>query len=188
MARRDYERQWRAQLKAAIVVQSEQLEDSFRNSLSAQDLEDALTFEGTLAAPNGDMDFVDELVSELARSYSFRYISRPLMYARNNHSVIERLEGFNNRKCLAFMRMKSSSFLKLLRLVFNHNIFKSGGYKEQEEVAVQLAIVLDRLGHNGNGMAATRLAETWHKSEGSCTNYTNRVLIAILSLQERFLH
>ncbi|KAF9367170.1 hypothetical protein BGX21_007714, partial [Mortierella sp. AD011] len=66
-------------------------------------------------------------------------------------------------------------------------IFKNNSNREQEKVAAQLAVTLDRLGHNGNGMASTRLSLFWDRSEGSCFKYTDRVLQALLSLEDRYL-
>ncbi|GJJ78471.1 hypothetical protein EMPS_10830 [Entomortierella parvispora] len=111
------------------------------------------------------------------------------MYARNNrdYNVLDRLEGFQDKKCRIFLRMTRKSFLKLTWMLFEHEVFQSPGYNKQEQAAVQIAILLDRLGHDGSGMSTARLAETWHRSEGSIYNYTERAMVAILSLQKRFL-
>ncbi|KAF8931151.1 hypothetical protein BGZ58_007796 [Dissophora ornata] len=72
-------------------------------------------------------------------------------------------------------------------MIAEHQVFKNNSYKEQEEVAVQLAITLDRLGHYGNGMGLKHLGATWDRSEGSCHNFFKRGLEAILSLEGRFV-
>jgi hypothetical protein len=49
-------------------------------------------------------------------------------------------------------------------------------------VAVQLALALDRLGHNRNGMGIIRLSSYWKRSEGLRLNFINFVIKALLSL------
>ncbi|KAL2652302.1 hypothetical protein R1flu_020430 [Riccia fluitans] len=46
-------------------------------------------------------------------------------------------------------------------------------------VVVQLVVVLDRLGHEGNGVCIERNKEFWGVSHGTIVNYTKRVLVAI---------
>lgn len=139
--------------------------------------------------PRPQMDFMEDLIIELAQVDSCRYIDRPLTYARNmaDHNVIEKLEGFADRQCKAYMRMTRHSFFKLVCMIFEHDAFKTTGYREQEESVVQIAVLLDRLGHNGNGMASARLASIWGRSEGSLSNYSQRAMVALLSLEPRFL-
>ncbi|KAF8926076.1 hypothetical protein BGZ58_000201 [Dissophora ornata] len=83
--------------------------------------------------------------------------------------------------------MSYDSFIKLLDEVFHHDIFKNASYPEQEEVAAQLAVTLDRLGHSGNGMEDTCLGTFWDRSERSCQKYIERVLVALMSLQPRYV-
>lgn len=51
---------------------------------------------------------------------------------------------------------------------------------------MQLALALDCLGHFGNGMAITHLLHQWKQCEGSCINFTNCVIKALLSLSDQF--
>jgi len=44
------------------------------------------------------------------------------------------------------------SFMKLTALLFDHEVFQTTSPCRQEEVAAQIAVTLDQLGHNGNGM------------------------------------
>ncbi|KAF9583078.1 hypothetical protein BGW38_010293 [Lunasporangiospora selenospora] len=102
--------------------------------------------------PAHHYDEVEDLLYELALSFQCQYLERPLHYQVNRRDIIELLEGFSDRQCMAILRMSSSSFLDLLHLIIDHPCFKNNSYREQEEVAVQLAVTLDRLGHYGNGM------------------------------------
>ncbi|KAG0211263.1 hypothetical protein BGX33_004415 [Mortierella sp. NVP41] len=160
MARKEFNRQWRAEMEFALEMET---------LLSASRASSALCVEYNL-----DDHDADYLTSSLLSD-------RPLTYAKDRNKIIPRLEGFSQRQCQAVLRMTRVSFVKL------YPAFHNVGYRKQEEVAAQLAVVLDRLGHNGNGVGITRLAESWNRSEGSCTNYTSRVVQALLSLKDRFV-
>lgn len=71
-------------------------------------------------------------------------------------------------------------------LIADHKVFQSRSNQKQEPVAVQLALALDYLGHFGNGMAITHLLHEWNQSEGSCINFMNHVIKALLSLSDQF--
>ncbi|KAI9241645.1 MAG: hypothetical protein BYD32DRAFT_468819 [Podila humilis] len=92
----------------------------------------------------------------------------------------------SEREFRACMRMSRASFDRVLSLIGDHPVFQSRGTKPQEPAAVQISLALDHLGHFGNGMGITRLSSQWRRSEGSCINYTNRMLEAILSLEDQY--
>ncbi|KAG0318369.1 hypothetical protein BGZ99_005715 [Dissophora globulifera] len=122
MARPQYERDWVLRFQAAC---EREMENPTKYSIAE----------------------TDHLIEELELARSCRYISRSPTYNTTRRSIIERLEGFNDTKCKAILRMSQSSFMKLLLKVFDHDEFKNISYNEQEEVACQLAVTLDRLGH-----------------------------------------
>jgi hypothetical protein len=82
--------------------------------------------------------------------------------------------------------MSSQSFFRLLNRIFFNPIFRNESYRAQEEIGAQLAITLDRLGHDGNGMSGVQKADFWKRSEGSVINYIGRVVKALLDLQEEY--
>ncbi|GJJ74991.1 nuclease HARBI1 [Entomortierella parvispora] len=175
MSRQFYKLQWRARLRALLEAQSM--------------VGDGLEILEKSNNPFEESDPIEDLFQELLEANACRYISRPVTYAKNSrvHNVLDRLDGFSDVKCRTFLRMTRKSFLKLTWRLYTDEVFESRGYKQQEEAAVQIAILLDRLGHDGNGMASTRLAETWHRGEGSMYNYTARATKALLSLQDEYL-
>ncbi|KAL3693772.1 hypothetical protein R1sor_007423 [Riccia sorocarpa] len=61
----------------------------------------------------------------------------------------------------------------------DHPIFFNNSNCPQTPAVVQLAVGLDRLGHEGNGACIDRSMELWGISHGSLVNFTRRVLIAI---------
>ncbi|KAL2610578.1 hypothetical protein R1flu_029151 [Riccia fluitans] len=77
------------------------------------------------------------------------------------------------------LRMDKCTFLKLLDRVKDHSIFQNESSHPQALVVVQLAVALDRLGHEGNGVCNERSKELWGVSHGTIVNYTKRVLVAI---------
>ncbi|KAL3685950.1 hypothetical protein R1sor_003972 [Riccia sorocarpa] len=74
-----------------------------------------------------------------------------------------------------------------LSLQCNHPIFFNNSNCPQTPAVVQLAVGLDRLGHEGNGACIDRSMELWGISHGSLVNFTRRVLIAIEDMLRREL-
>ncbi|KAF9369254.1 hypothetical protein CPC16_004648 [Podila verticillata] len=133
-----------------------------------------------------DDDPVDDLLDELLLSTTCRYLDRPLWYHHSNFDIIHKINNFTPEQCRSVLHMNWTSFMKLTSLLFNHEIFQSTGPRPQEEVAAQLAVTLDRLGHKGNGMAPVRFGDYWGQSPNACKDYYTRGIKAILSLKYRY--
>ncbi|CAM6094683.1 unnamed protein product [Calypogeia fissa] len=71
------------------------------------------------------------------------------------------------------------SFFELLNRVENHPIYHNRSTNTQAPIIWQLAVTLDRLGHDGNGACLNHLIPTWGVSNGSLCNFTKRTLIAL---------
>lgn len=82
-------------------------------------------------------------------------------------------------------RMCKQSFFALLGRIEGHDIFQNRSNWPQAPVLVQLAVALDRFGHEGNGACLNRTMILWGVSHGSVVNYTNRVMIAIEGCMKR---
>ncbi|KAF9580519.1 hypothetical protein BGW38_002812, partial [Lunasporangiospora selenospora] len=156
-------------------------------SSSGTDLDqDDLQKKITNFVSRGDNEvFIDSILEEWEQSLTFRYICRPLSYRILRTDLVAWLNDFSELECKAIMRMGKQSFVKLVTMVVDHPVFQNKSYRKQEEVAVQIAYTLDRLGHYGNGMTLTRQSLVWKRSPGSCFNYFARGLEAILSLKDR---
>ncbi|KAL3687979.1 hypothetical protein R1sor_014288 [Riccia sorocarpa] len=76
--------------------------------------------------------------------------------------------------------MSRDSFYCILDLIGDHSVFHNNSPKQQA-VFVQLAVALDRFGHEGNGVCLDRSMLLWGISHGSMVNYTTRVMIALES-------
>ncbi|KAL3679682.1 hypothetical protein R1sor_022638 [Riccia sorocarpa] len=66
------------------------------------------------------------------------------------------------------------------KMICEHHVFHNNSPYPQS-VCVQLAVTLDRFGHEGNGASLNRIMLMWGVSHGSMVNYTNRVMTALES-------
>lgn len=204
MARLRYERDWIKRYHAAVQEEADDFDERFALGASSTSLarktcdqEDTRLLIALCHVPVPSLldttsrkrpqSLVVDLEMELVESKRYRYITRPISYRVKRADVVEKFQGFSDHQCKKILRMTARSFLKLVNLVFHHAIFQNASYKEQEEVAIQVAVTLDRLGHNGNGMEATRLGIFWDRADGSCANYISRVVVALVSLRSRYL-
>ncbi|CAM6082673.1 unnamed protein product [Calypogeia fissa] len=76
-------------------------------------------------------------------------------------------------------RMDKACFYALLSLIENHSAFENEATMQQADVQWQLAVMLDRLGHEGNGACLNRLIPTWGVSHGTLHNFTSRCFVAL---------
>jgi hypothetical protein len=83
--------------------------------------------------------------------------------------------------------MSRLSFFKLCSQVESHPIFHNNSNRPQRPVIEQMMVKLNQLGCFGNGVAVGMLATCYQIGNGTVELYTNRCLIAILSLRSRLL-
>ncbi|KFH62938.1 hypothetical protein MVEG_10976 [Podila verticillata NRRL 6337] len=152
----------------------------------ASDLSDSSDSDSDCSESENDDDNIADLMEEMVLAESCRYLQRPGMYRKQVVNNLESLQTMTEHECRSNLRMSWASFDRLLLMIADHEVFQSHSNRKQEPVAVQLALALDRLGHYGNGMNFICLSTLWHRSEGSCINFTNRVVTAILSLSDQF--
>jgi hypothetical protein len=85
-------------------------------------------------------------------------------------------------------RCTKDTFLRLLHIVQDHPIFQNNSLHKQAPVHIQLIIVLNRLGCDGNGASIDREALLFGKSIGTIEKYTDRVLTAILAVEKNYVY
>ncbi|KAK3830048.1 MAG: hypothetical protein J3R72DRAFT_260743 [Linnemannia gamsii] len=190
MTRRSFERQIASSLDNASAEELENvgswLKVLFGLYLSGCGSSDLIFNTGLIRCLTRTDDTVSDLLRHLVLSYCCRYIDRPSKYEKNRSDIAKRIWFLSDRKFVSIVRMSSQSFFRLLNRIFFNPIFRNESYRAQEEIGAQLAITLDRFGHDGNGMSGVRLADFWKRSEGSVINYTGRVVKALLDLQEEY--
>ena len=134
-----------------------------------------------------DEDNIDELVDIRAAIASCRYLNLRAFIMKNK-SMNEMLWFYDDREFKQVERMTKDSFLKLLNLISNDDAFGSPlSRHKQAPVWVQLQVVLQRLGCEGNGVSVGRLARLAGFSVGSVVAFTERVYTAILRLKKEVI-
>ena len=89
-------------------------------------------------------------------------------------------------------RMQKTSFKKLVDLISDDDVFKTNDRNphsrhRQAPVWMQLMVVLQRLGCDGNGVSVERIAANGGFSVGSVHKFTERVYTAIRRLRRRVI-
>jgi hypothetical protein len=64
-------------------------------------------------------------------------------------------------------------------MIEDHSVFQNEAQVDQAPVAWQLAVTLDRLGHNGNGSCINCMIPTWGVSHGSVCKFSSRCFDAL---------
>lgn len=125
----------------------------------------------------------DEILELKAFVYCSRFINLR-QHVRKNKAMNELLWSYGEREFKQLVRMKKSSFLKLLGIISKNPIFgQPDSRHKQAPVWVQLLVVLQRLGCDGNGVSVGRCGMNSGFSVGSVCKFSERVFRAILSLQ-----
>ncbi|KAL0581361.1 hypothetical protein ABG067_008457, partial [Albugo candida] len=65
---------------------------------------------------------------------------------------------WSDEEFVKICRMERETFIKILRLIENNNVFLNESYCPQLDVHVQLAVTLKRLSHDGTGNSLDQLA------------------------------
>ncbi|KAA1125554.1 hypothetical protein PGTUg99_019016 [Puccinia graminis f. sp. tritici] len=97
------------------------------------------------------------------------------------------LNRMQDNRFKQFFRMTRASFLKLCAQVEDNPIFHNNSNHPQRPVIEQMMVTLNRLGCYGNGVAIGMLATCYRIGDGTVELYTNRCILAILSLRSQLL-
>ena len=110
----------------------------------------------------------------------------------NMRSPLPRIDGlksilfdFPDRQFQQICRMDKASFVSIENLISNHPIFHNLSMNKQTDVWIQLMVVLNRLGCDGNGASIGKMAIFTGIGEGTVLLFTDRVFTAILSLKDK---
>ena len=107
------------------------------------------------------------------------------MEQKRMKSMEEMMLSYREDEFVQTTRMKKTSFLKLIEIISNDDVFKTGEryrHHRQAPVWVQLIVVLQRLGCEGNGVSVGRVACNSGFSTGTVHKFTDLVYAAIRRL------
>lgn len=93
------------------------------------------------------------------------------------------------------VRMNKPTFQFLFEEISEHSIFQNNSRNKQQDVRIQMAVALEKLGCDGNGASVGRIARCMGTfmllnigiGNGTVTLYVHRVLTAIVSLKSKFI-
>jgi len=103
-------------------------------------------------------------------------------------ALLDVLLQFEEREFKVLARCEKASFIRLVELIEDHPVFDKGSRRKQSPVWLQLLVVLNRLGCDGNGASIQRTAMFNGISYGSVETFTQRVFTAIRSLEAQYVY
>lgn len=86
------------------------------------------------------------------------------------------------------LRMSPSAFHSIVGMISQHFVFSNNSHNDQASSQLQFAVAMYRFGRSGNGASRADVAGVFGISPGSVTLFTNRVMIALLSLESVVVH
>lgn len=154
--------------------------------LHEQYIEEFLTGnEAVLIDIEEEMDFIEDELCEIENS---RYLEdRIYGITKFTQFREEFLESYDEINLQQILRMSKSSFLGILDQIKHHEIFQNNSNHKQMSVKFQLALALERLGTSGNGASVGRFAREFGISVGTVSLFTQRVIVALLSLKPIYI-
>ena len=81
---------------------------------------------------------------------------------------LEYLDELNDNKFKEEIRMSKASFEKLIDMIKTHRLYQLVNGHPQKDIKLHVAVVLERLGSNGNGTGQSRLARRCGISGKKC--------------------
>jgi len=113
---------------------------------------------------------------------SQRYIGERELAPRNLLEL-NVIRSWPEQKFQQTFRMTPIAFQKILGMISNHSVFYNDRHTYQIQPEFQLAVALYRFGLSGTGASRANIANFFKISEGAVTKYTDRVMVALLSLE-----
>ncbi|KAE8952902.1 hypothetical protein PR002_g32543, partial [Phytophthora rubi] len=165
MPRVSYRRQLIADLisgMAAAALDEEDYED-FLLLDSLFDADGDLSL-GSFLDEDGDlwMDTpMDDLAEVLMLVEANRYLTPRQLYDKSRDFVLNYFFNLPDDSFRQLTRMSKASFQFVLSEIEGHPVFQNDSLHPQADVALQLAVALDRLGNYGNGVSLGRTLKLW---------------------------
>ena len=131
-------------------------------------------------------DRIQALHDEIDRARILHQPGAPLLRAPQ----LSLLDGFAASRPHLFrkkLRVNPEIFDDILDQISDHPIFTNQSNNPQLPAAIQLGIFLNRAGHYGNAISPEDVCQWAGVSVGSVINCTNRVIVALLELHDKFV-
>jgi hypothetical protein len=139
----------------------------------------------------GDMFEVEESPDDLLELYavmdSTRYLVERGVTLKSQEFVLQFFDVMPDKQFRGMTRMDKPAFFSLVSMIESHSVFQNFAAIQQAPVQWQLAVTLDRLGHNGNASCLNHMIPTWGVSNGSLVNFTKRCFVALQYALKGFL-
>lgn len=101
------------------------------------------------------------------------HVERPISN-KSKQFAREYFAHLPDRMFCQMTRREKRSFFHLVELIESHPVFHNNSRKYQVPFECQLAVTLDRLGHDKNGLCLNHMIPTWGVSNGSLVLFTKR--------------
>jgi len=116
-----------------------------------------------------------------------RYLNERTVIPKTR-ALVEVMLQFEEREFKVLARCDKASFIRLVEMIEDHPVFDKDSRHKQSPVWLQLLVVLNRLGSDGNGASIQRIAMFNGISYGSVDKFTQRVFTAIRSLEAKYVY
>lgn len=146
------------------------------NSDDDMDVHDNMKLDDDLDDDDAEVDDLTELHAILTGS---RYLQQRLQMGKSRDFIDNFFQNLPERAFRQFTRMSQASFFEIVEIIKDHLVFQNDSFHQQAPVSVQLAVALDRFGHEGNGACVARSLFFWGIGAGTMVNYTDRVVEAL---------
>jgi len=157
---------------------SASLELSDSTAQDSDDLNDEFADETELE------DHMDALNQILPLVLSHRYLVKRVVKPKSRDFVSRVLPMLDEYDFKEQYRMFPASFLRILAYIEDHPVFHTGSeIRPQESPKFQLQVALKRFGSESSSAASwSAMSKQFGIGKGTVGDYTNRVMIALLSL------
>ncbi len=129
---------------------------------------------------------INELLELKAHNLSHRFFSASQAIPKSLEYRLNLLSLPSTEFRQAF-RMNKDTFLFILNHIQSHPVFSNNSFNKQQPVWVQLLVVLERFGFDGNASSIGKVARSLGLGNGTVVLYTSRVIQAILSIHNQFI-
>ena len=151
-----------------------------------RELERCITYLAVDDLLDEDESDLDEIMEIYAVVKESRYLY-PREYKTHKRSMADLIWSYSDRQFRQEVRMSRDSFVKIVRILEKHPIFKNNSRRKQAPPWVQCLVAFKRFGCFGNANSLGANGRNCGFSEGTVVNFMSRVTTAILTLKKEVI-